>query len=1120
MLKRNFFVFSLLTILIVSFLIFIQCSDKSTNSQGPGNVGMDLQLTTSVLLQHVSQLHIVITGDDMDTIEVTIPLSEEDGYIFSESIVVPSGADRLFVVEVLDINMVVLYRGETTATVGDGVNLELPILLEPQVSLMKLNPRFNQKTENSLLNLTFEVFNIEELYEIFYKVYFRSHLIEFVSATIDTSINEAASFSVNVVHPVTMEPSYLDIVLKGSNNIHIVDENGNGSLVNFVFRCLDISIPVESTYINLSYTSMFDPTGFPPTTDPPLMMDSSLVKIVTDITTNDTIPAIPVLQLPINNATDVILSPILQWNASDHAQLYNLVIATDISFTDMFVLPQYLDSTSYLAADLSDNTTYFWQVRALNETGISEWSEIWSFTTLDNTPPAQITDLLISDTSATTATLTWTAPGDNINSGTATRYDMRFANDISTITNWDSATQATNEPTPQIASSAETMTITGLERENWYYFGIRTTDDAGNISPISNIDSIFLSSGFTIVPTGFSIDYGVMGANWKADWDTKVISFRWSLTGIGIPDGFKIYARDNRINTDFIEVADVLYQEFANPQTGTVTLPTLFDSHTGDGLQTPFSDSTIIEFNIRAYMLANGLNDWGTQPVFIGDETPPQFRIDQIYGDGDNTFNEVSRGFIISLDRQLEYCLKNSNPTFTFIENGGDESYRLPESSVNWFWDIDGRKDDTAYILVPAGQCGAGDLLVVTIQDNSNNAFSDTLNILPNITITGPTSSITTFKAPFKLISWTFANPTGTNYTNTLDFFLSLDGGITFIDTIRNFAYDTDSPRSYVLNDNWMSTNARVGLQNDGGGNIWWSETLQLNGIELVHPTIAEIDWYEVIFDRGNTDSTLIPMEWNFVGIDSFIIWYSVDSGYNWIAFDTIGNSQSYDLYLPNRGWHYECNIAVSDADSDNRPISKLDYTFYVTHDTLYPVTPESGAWIYAGQQQSVEWNYSGFSSNNIILQYSTDKGENWKHIASTPNDGDYLWDIPAYESSLINELQIRFRDSNNLNTLGVLTGLTLVGLKLEFPNGGETLYVGSGEYISFSTADPYASEVVDAYISTSNWNDSVHVGSGSGWGGWTWTVPNLISPNARMRIWGGNAYDESDASFTIEAGR
>ena len=45
----------------------------------------------------------------------------------------------------------------------------------------------------------------------------------------------------------------------------------------------------------------------------------------------------------------------------------------------------------------------------------------------DLTAPAAITDLTASDPTNSTINLTWTAPGDDDNTGTASFYDIRFA---------------------------------------------------------------------------------------------------------------------------------------------------------------------------------------------------------------------------------------------------------------------------------------------------------------------------------------------------------------------------------------------------------------------------------------------------------------------------------------------------------------------------------------------------------------------------------------------------------------------------------------------------------------------------------------------------------------------
>ena len=84
-------------------------------------------------------------------------------------------------------------------------------------------------------------------------------------------------------------------------------------------------------------------------------------------------------------------------------------------------------------------------------------------------------------------TLTWTAPGDDGSSGTAAQYDVRYSTVPINATNWDIASQAVNEPSPQAAGSAESFTVSGLAPGTTYYFAIKVADEVPNWSGLSNI---------------------------------------------------------------------------------------------------------------------------------------------------------------------------------------------------------------------------------------------------------------------------------------------------------------------------------------------------------------------------------------------------------------------------------------------------------------------------------------------------------------------------------------------------------------------------------------------------------------------------------------------------------
>ncbi len=114
---------------------------------------------------------------------------------------------------------------------------------------------------------------------------------------------------------------------------------------------------------------------------------------------------------------------------------------------------------------------------------------------VDFTPPAPVGDLAVSDTGSGSATLTFTAPGDDIGVGTATAYDLRYSTEPITEENWQDAVPASSLPDPLAAGSGETLTIDGLAAGTTYYFALEAMDESGLFSPLSNV-----ASGTTTIP--------------------------------------------------------------------------------------------------------------------------------------------------------------------------------------------------------------------------------------------------------------------------------------------------------------------------------------------------------------------------------------------------------------------------------------------------------------------------------------------------------------------------------------------------------------------------------------------------------------------------------------------
>ncbi len=124
--------------------------------------------------------------------------------------------------------------------------------------------------------------------------------------------------------------------------------------------------------------------------------------------------------------------------------------------------------------------------------------------------PAAVTDLSPS-WGKTTAVLAWTAPGDDGNSGTATEYDLRRSGSTINASNFSSATRITTSA-PQVAGSAECASLTGLQAGHAYYFALKTADDYGNWSDLSNLPSGSTHSSGPEVICAFGGDRAVPAA--------------------------------------------------------------------------------------------------------------------------------------------------------------------------------------------------------------------------------------------------------------------------------------------------------------------------------------------------------------------------------------------------------------------------------------------------------------------------------------------------------------------------------------------------------------------------------------------------------------------------------
>ena len=84
---------------------------------------------------------------------------------------------------------------------------------------------------------------------------------------------------------------------------------------------------------------------------------------------------------PNNNISGISLTPILKWSNDVHVDSFHVELA--VSDFRNLVKSESLTDTLLTLTMLDYNTTYSWRVRGSNSAAVGDWSEVWSFTTVD-----------------------------------------------------------------------------------------------------------------------------------------------------------------------------------------------------------------------------------------------------------------------------------------------------------------------------------------------------------------------------------------------------------------------------------------------------------------------------------------------------------------------------------------------------------------------------------------------------------------------------------------------------------------------------------------------------------------------------------------------------------------
>jgi hypothetical protein len=219
---------------------------------------------------------------------------------------------------------------------------------------------------------------------------------------------------------------------------------------------------------------------------------------INNFTTIVSAPAAPVLVAPANNAVNISLTPLLNWDSVNFASSFGLQVATDSNFNNTVIDTAALNLSQFQvpAGRLQNSIRYYWRVNATSAGGTGNYSNAFTFTTIVQTPsaPVLVSPVNGSIGQSTTPLLDW----DSL--AAAQTYRVQLSTDSTFATTlFDSA---------GVTMAEVTVPAGLLAGETKYYWRVNGTNAAGS----GSYSAVW---NFTTLGVGITLNNGVVPTEYK-----------------------------------------------------------------------------------------------------------------------------------------------------------------------------------------------------------------------------------------------------------------------------------------------------------------------------------------------------------------------------------------------------------------------------------------------------------------------------------------------------------------------------------------------------------------------------------------------------------------------------
>ncbi|MBI3949103.1 MAG: PKD domain-containing protein [Acidobacteria bacterium] len=498
----------------------------------------------------------------------------------------------------------------------------------------------------------------------------------------------------------------------------------------------------------------------------------------------------------------------------------------------------------------------------------------------------------------------------------------------------------------------------------------------------------------------------------------------------------------------------------------------------------------------------------------VGGETIPAGSTFLIRWVSSDNVGVVSQDILLAIDGV------NFNTTIASNLSGSTQSFNWSVSTT--------LSTTTARIRViardGAGNVGQGDSGPFTVRDTQP----------PTVTIQAPVPGQVIAAGSTFLIRWISTDNVG---VVSQDILFSSDG-INFNSTIASGLSASATQFNWSVPTSFITTSGRIRIiARDAAGNAGQGEVGPITIRDAQPPTVTiQAPAGGETIPAGST----FLIRWissDNVGVVSHDILLAVD-GFNFnttIASGLSGATQQFNWSVPPTLSASSARIRVIARDGSGNA-GQGDSSSFMIRDTIAPsvnvTAPSSGQTINAGGNFTIRWNSSdnvGVVSQDILL--STDGGLNYQTaIASglSGNQTQFLWSVPSNLATTQARVRVVARDAaGNVGQgdSGIfnIRDMQSPTVTVVAPSAGQIVSPGTVFTIAWNSSDNVGVTSHDILLSTNggaSYNTTIVSGLGGNQQSFNWTVPNLNTTQARIRVRAfdaaGNVGQDDTGNFTI----